>query len=455
METLNGVNTIEFPMVEPLDDTDAESEHPVNYVADAETFFRGRMNSLSLSNALHPCDPYGPYCKQHSSFYVKERYLLLRSVENILLSKDGVIFGGYVRDMLLHHHGASKFYQAISEDASVFATGYSDPSVHPSSYKDRNTYPKDIDCFVQCVTMIDRIVSQLAKDISVKVIGERDIHCYTHHPEFTYNFGCKRVCLEYVFNSSFQKQGEKVFVSIDFVYHLRAERKGPWMYLVDPICNMLYMDRSGLHSAFEKGDDVILNFQILSGVVELVVQRYTFVPPMLPFFRMPPQEREIVNIKHTRNCTEMQAVDAYRKHRGTYRILYRLKYLQRISKLVRQGWKITNLGIRFTTLVSEVKSECICAISHEDLKDGEMMVLLGFYDGSNYVQTSVLKWRVFVQYVFSENSRVEDLFGNSSTWKVLCPISRNEVSVMEGRSVSLVLKEALHICRLETETRVR
>ena len=248
-------------------------------------------------------------------------------------------------------------------------------------------------------------------------------------------------------NNSFQKKGESILVSIDFVYNLKGEMKGPWHYLIDCACNLLYMNLSGMHTAFDNSDQVE-NAHRLCSLVKLIQKRHTFVPPMQYDYRAPSQQSEIANIQKIRGCTELQAVDAYRKFRSHYRMLYRMKYLQRIAKLARSGWTITNLDIKFSTNQNEHRNgEVVCAISHEELSDGKLAVQLGnmreLFRPSTWSQSAILLWSSFVQYMFSSLEKRNDQA--SVDWTVMCPVSKAEVDLTEHRPVGIVLEDALSL----------
>lgn len=153
----------------------------------------------------------------------------------------------------------------------------------------------------------------------------------------------------------------------------------------------------------------------------------------------------------------MQAIEAFRRSKLTYRILYRIKYLQRIAKMVKDGWNITNLDIKFTTSAANNNGETVCAISHEELLDGSMIVQLGTRTtvdprqrlmgrssvlSGHWTQTSVLTWEALMQYLFAPLPRVEEVFAGRSTWAIVCPISKSEVDITEHRPIGVLFKEA-------------
>ena len=424
-----------------LDDTSADDDVEAWTDGNDTLFFKERMRKFTYVFDYHLEHVLG------SPFMNKERYLLLRQIEGILLDEGVTIFGGYVRDMIIHHYGAKSFYDSDDVKADPLKIArYSDSQVHPSSYNDRNTYPKDIDCFVCDPMICEAIADQLIRKVKGTEIKElAKVSCYSHHPSYTTNFGCKRMELVYSFNSSLQKKGEKITVSIDFVYSLNNS-DGPWNYLIDAACNMLYMNKTGLHSAFEVTEDPIENANRLVSIIEMTQKRVTFIPPMPVGFRSPTQECEILNIQMTRKCTEIQAVSSYRRANSLYRVLYRIKYLQRIAKLVKEGWKITNLSVVFSTEgTQDSNGEEVCAISHEDLVAGKLIVRLGVRN-PEWSQTCVITWPALVEYVF-RMPNVDDSFAHRYNWTIVCPISKSTIDITEVRPIGFVIREALQKLR--------
>jgi len=69
------------------------------------------------------------------------KWIIIRNImDRLILLDDAIIFGGAVRDMILHNHAAKKFYLLSGE--------YNDPTVHPE-LNDRFLIPNDIDFFIR------------------------------------------------------------------------------------------------------------------------------------------------------------------------------------------------------------------------------------------------------------------------------------------------------------------
>ena len=389
--------------------------------------------------------------KPSASFYYRERYLLIRKVERIILDKNITIFGGYLRDMILHHYGAKDYFDNVSTETSQSLTAYTDATVCPDSFVDRNTYPNDIDCFVDNKDKITSFVQCINSSIcGVRVIEAHTVRNYTHHPNFTSNFKCTRYKLEYVYNSSFQKMGTTISVFIDFVENVSRPDKGPWHYVTDAACNMLYMDN--IHGLCLGGhtctSDPIENAMAVSSMLKLIQKRVTFVPPMPYMFRCPSDSMEISNISVTHNMTDSQARLDFISNAKRYRSIYRMKYLQRIYKLVLSGWRIVNLDIKIEqyTVSDNGEGDVICAISHEEFSVDQVVVRLGQSNpvSNSWVQSSVLSWESFVSYIFSNAPGVEDAFAGKTAWEIICPISKNHIKVFELRPYGLLLRHANH-----------
>ena len=73
----------------------------------------------------------------------KMKWSMFKAVEKALLENGGIIFGGYVRDKIIHDHFANMFYTQ-SENVD----DYSDPENHRASWPHRCHMPRDIDVVV-------------------------------------------------------------------------------------------------------------------------------------------------------------------------------------------------------------------------------------------------------------------------------------------------------------------
>jgi len=70
------------------------------------------------------------------------KYKMMSKLEDLLLGFGFIIFGGYVRDKMIHDYYSKKFYNRPCGNQF-----FSDKNVHPK-LKGRLVIPKDIDCFL-------------------------------------------------------------------------------------------------------------------------------------------------------------------------------------------------------------------------------------------------------------------------------------------------------------------
>jgi hypothetical protein len=106
-----------------------------------------------------------------------------------LLKFDGVVFGGAVRDWLIHNHYASKFYEAIAEmdgERAELLEKYSDPMFLPE-FKGRNISPNDIDATLPRSRVSDFLEALKKKHYTVTKHFSRDAKMY--FPRMTIGLG--------------------------------------------------------------------------------------------------------------------------------------------------------------------------------------------------------------------------------------------------------------------------
>ena len=91
--------------------------------------------------------------------FARLRWKMLLAIQRVLQESGGIIFGGYVRDRIIHDHHADAFYLKMRESSSSssssssvkhagepsLAVAYDDPRENPESWPWRATMPNDID----------------------------------------------------------------------------------------------------------------------------------------------------------------------------------------------------------------------------------------------------------------------------------------------------------------------
>lgn len=85
----------------------------------------------------------------------RNKYVLMQEVVQLAVKNHGIVFGGYVRDFILHDHASQQFFKSFKKEQ------YDDRDVSPETL-DRLLVPKDID--VQFKTLDD--YTMFRKDIA-------------------------------------------------------------------------------------------------------------------------------------------------------------------------------------------------------------------------------------------------------------------------------------------------
>ena len=81
------------------------------------------------------------------------RWRLMSSIVKLIQKNNGIIFGGYVRDRLIHDHYACEYYENFYKcDNVIGGDSYSNLDVHPESSL-RTLLPNDIDCYMTSQTL--------------------------------------------------------------------------------------------------------------------------------------------------------------------------------------------------------------------------------------------------------------------------------------------------------------
>lgn len=84
---------------------------------------------------------------QHFAHANAMKWKLMNQAKAVVLNHDGIVFGGFVRDALLHDQAAKRFYAACKARGLSTQQYYTDRAFL-SEAADRLTVPKDIDCLV-------------------------------------------------------------------------------------------------------------------------------------------------------------------------------------------------------------------------------------------------------------------------------------------------------------------
>ena len=106
----------------------------------------------------------------------KFRWNMLCSIRDIISRCNGVIFGGFVRDMIIHDHYAQTYYEYLAEKDEL-VDQYSNKDFHPESWPMRTHQPEDID-----VAMTTSQYDEFKKNLDSKGYRFKTKKLPTNHP---------------------------------------------------------------------------------------------------------------------------------------------------------------------------------------------------------------------------------------------------------------------------------
>ena len=107
-------------------------------------------------------------------------WAIFKAIEKNMLKAGGIIFGGYVRDRIIHDHYADKFYKSEAYKKSANPTSdYNDSSCHTESWPHRTHLPSDIDVVMSNSGFATFIQLMQEEDFIVKRKAPSKISIYT------------------------------------------------------------------------------------------------------------------------------------------------------------------------------------------------------------------------------------------------------------------------------------
>ena len=83
--------------------------------------------------------------------FARLRWQMLQEIQIAILESGGIIFGGFVRDKILHDHFADAFYLSMEQETdrhkrlANVSRGYDNPEIHAASWPWRAIMPHDVD----------------------------------------------------------------------------------------------------------------------------------------------------------------------------------------------------------------------------------------------------------------------------------------------------------------------
>jgi len=237
-------------------------------------------------------------------------------MRNIVRQFDGVIFGGAVRDTILHSHAAGKFYFLCANTTGLKIKDYDNPDIHPE-LSDRFLIPKDIDFFM----------NYLKFNRFKKYLYKKGFYFNEH----------KNMDLSYV-NKNLHS-GEYNLMKAEIIYFDKLNKK---------------------------------SYPILLDII-LSNQQKIVIPQMDPDFnvnKLIMNEKGIISTSTEWSFNQIKEC-IHKKEAICYSITSHARY----EKMKAKGWKIT---MNYSTFVFKLRTnaeEETCVICLDTLKVGELEVL--------------------------------------------------------------------------------
>lgn len=164
------------------------------------------------------------------------RWKLMKAIVSLIQEQEGIVFGGFVRDSIIHDFYATEFYSTPQVDT----TRYSDPTYLPESF-DRTSLPSDIDCYM-LTTKLDMFKEKLKdKRLYISDAFTRDARIYIPvvsennnllHTTLKISFAIHKILFDFVKPKAFE-------IKIDIIHGTEAIE--PPIGTIDFECNSVIL----------------------------------------------------------------------------------------------------------------------------------------------------------------------------------------------------------------------
>lgn len=238
----------------------------------------------------------------------KLKHEQMKVIASELIDNDGVIFGGYVRDTVIHDHYASLFFEKHHDK-------YDDPTFDPET-KHRLLVPKDIDVFCQTGKRgIIEVLEKLKKP-------DRDVTYRYVTPVYFSEGEIKHLKVTIRFPFIFSLIHKQVSIDLD-VLHSKSKVEPPFGKC-DMYCNAFLMDKRGIHLSTNTGD------MDLDCTSVLDIRRRKMEIDLL-------DDILVLKSKVIQKLAFNQTMDEFE-------INHRQRKIGRIINMLSRGWTFTNLS---------------------------------------------------------------------------------------------------------------
>lgn len=256
-------------------------------------------------------------------------YHLMDKVATALLDRGAIIFGGYVRDKILHNHAAKIFYDTHAETDH---REYDDASFDPDTI-DRLVVPKDIDVFAYgTLDDVTNEIREVAHELHLDISDRGEAKMYLDADDV------KR-CMFRLSTYSYVGMPTIGF-NVDFLYSMNKSIVPPF-FRCDMTCNALLLKNTGLflshHFDVKYSTDIVSMEFYKADIMRDIVAKTT---KSLDVHILPGDDPMEKKYRHVREVL-------------SYRLL----------KMISRGWKVSNVEYN---CVKDTSDDCIICQSHAE-----------------------------------------------------------------------------------------
>lgn len=398
-------------------------------------------------------------------FVSKEEYLIKKHVGRTVVSvqlkdvepKYPVIFGGFVRDMFLHAHGAQTY---AMNGGSFDPEQYQDKNIDPATYEHRMKVPSDIDVYIPNLKDFEeKVVPVLLQIPGVSIENTIDgtflrrIEGYSHHPLFINYYTVHTCTFVYCFGRSMQNKGVELKIRMDVISDSKPQLRtgvGPFHTICDMACNLLYIswceETKSICQIRVGRAAVIHNFSCntlfeeslcIKRILDDLLQNKTEISPACQFFMNPPEEgckilQNILTRMHENaGCKSIECCLKFENPgedmmEGVTQYYIRKHFVTRLMKQqIEKRMYVSNSPLHVYTYITpeesaeECNNECTCCISHETFRTGD--TLIRFKNSKVYMKISSF-YRLL-------DSPSNIFYKAMKEWKLLCVVSQVETDI--------------------------
>jgi len=285
----------------------------------------------------------------------KVKHDLMKEIASELIENDGTIFGGYVRDTMIHDHSAALFYEKYHYTQEN--KKYSDPTFDPETVA-RLLVPKDIDVFFsEGAKPVKEILEKLKKpDREIDYIYVTSVYLSDKKVKHI------KATIRFPFLTSILRKN--IEVNLD-ILHSKRDVVPPFGQC-DMECNAFLMDQRGIHLSTHTGS-LNLDFFPVTGM-QRKKEEIRIIDELLEF--------KTRVFQFSKYDVKMEKMD----------IKHRQRMVGRIINMLSRGWTIINLPFfsvyRFGNKISTVenKKELDCKICLEEIPHQQTVFKLNCCD---------------------------------------------------------------------------